>query len=222
MLAVYVSGPRVRARDADRRGAAGGPRAGPGSADRGLDRGPGLPVRGGGRSAAHRAPGRLRRGPRPAGRAGHRRGRHRRGLAGVHARGGTGSWRREAAWLREAGARLVLGDIPPLAFEAASAGGAAVGRPSGTSRGTGSTATWPPASRRSPRRRPAPARRTGGRSSSCGCRSPATLRPSARVEDVPLVARRPAVAKGEARRRLGLDEGPARPAVVRRAWGCPA
>jgi hypothetical protein len=113
----------------------------------------------------------------------------------------------EAAWLREAGARLVVGDIPPLAFEAADRAGVpsvAVGNFS-----------WDWIYSHLARREPglaeaaARARESYGRAEVL-LRLPFACDGSAfrRVEDVPLVARRPAVAKDEARRRLGLDERP--------------
>ncbi len=113
----------------------------------------------------------------------------------------------EAAWLREAGARLVVGDIPPLAFEAAHRAGlpsVAVGNFS-----------WDWIYGHLAPREPALAEAAARARESYGhaellLRLPFACDASAfrRVEDVPLVARRPAVAKAEARRRLGLDERP--------------
>ena len=113
----------------------------------------------------------------------------------------------EAAWLREAGARLVVGDIPPLAFEAAQRAGlpsVAVGNFS-----------WDWIYGHLAPREPGLAEAAARCRESYGraellLRLPFACDASAfrRVEDVPLVARRPAVAKAEARRRLGLDERP--------------
>ena len=113
----------------------------------------------------------------------------------------------EADWLRQAGARLVVGDIPPLAFEAADRAGlpsVAVGNFS-----------WDWIYAHLAPREPglveaaARAREAYGRAERL-LRLPFSCDASAfrRVEDVPLVARRPAVGKAEARRRLGLDERP--------------
>ena len=113
----------------------------------------------------------------------------------------------EAAWLRESGARLVVGDIPPLAFEAAHRAGlpsVAVGNFS-----------WDWIYRHLAPREPGLAEAAARARESYGhaevlLRLPFACDASAfrRVEDVPFVARRPVVAKAEARRRLGLDERP--------------
>ena len=81
---------------------------------------------------------------------------------------------REAAWLREAGARLVLGDIPPLAFAAAGEAGLSVRRPQQLLVGLDLRPPGVPGA--GPRRGggPRPARPTRGRTCSCGCRSRAT------------------------------------------------
>jgi L-arabinokinase len=116
----------------------------------------------------------------------------------------------EAAWLRQSGARLVLGDIPPLAFAAAAEGGVpsvALGNFS-----------WDWIYAHLARREPALAE-AAARAREAYARADLLLRlPFAgdlsafrRIEDVPLVARSPRVARSEARARLGLD---ARPAVL--------
>ncbi len=114
----------------------------------------------------------------------------------------------EAAWLRASGARLVLGDIPPLAFAAAGAAGL-------TSVALGNF-SWDWIYAHLARRQAALAEAAAG-CREAYARATVLLRlPFAgdmsafpRIEDVPLVARRPGVAKGEARRRLGLDGRPA-------------
>jgi L-arabinokinase len=115
---------------------------------------------------------------------------------------------REARWLRDAGASLVLGDIPPLAFAAASAAGlpsVALGNFS-----------WDWIYRHLGRRHPlllAAAEHSARAYSTAGLllRLPfaGDLSVFPRIEDVPLVARRPALPKVEARRRLSLDGRPA-------------
>jgi len=117
---------------------------------------------------------------------------------------------RESAWLREAGARLVLGDIPPLAFAAA----AEAGVPS-VALGNFS---WDWIYGHLAGRVPALAE-AAAHAAEAYARADLLLRlPFAgdlsafrRVEDLPLVVRRPAVARAEARLRLGLD---ARPVVL--------
>jgi L-arabinokinase len=115
---------------------------------------------------------------------------------------------REASWMREAGARLVLGDIPPLAF---AAGGEA---------GLRSVAlgnfSWDwiygHLGGRLPALAEASARcREAYRRADRLLRLPfaGDLTAFRRIEDVPLVVRRPQVPKLEARRRLGLDGRPA-------------
>ncbi len=116
----------------------------------------------------------------------------------------------EAAWLREAGARLVLGDIPPLAFAAAAVAGVA-------SVALGNF-SWDWIYAHLGARIPALVE-AAARAREAYARAEVLLRlPFAgdlsafrRVEDVPLVARKPAVAKAEARARLRFD---ARPAVL--------
>jgi L-arabinokinase len=116
----------------------------------------------------------------------------------------------EAAWLRGAGARLVLGDIPPLAFAAAAAAGVpsiALGNFS-----------WDWIYAHLAVREPILSE-AAGRAAEAYALADLLLRlPFAgdlsafrRIDDVPLVARKPQVGKAEARTRLGLD---ARPAVL--------
>lgn len=115
---------------------------------------------------------------------------------------------REAGFLRESGARLVLGDIPPLAFAAA----AAVGVPS-VALGNFS---WDWIYAHLARRQPAFAEASASAAAAYR-RADLLLRlPFAgdfsafgRVAELPLVARRPALAKAEARARLGLADAPA-------------
>jgi len=114
---------------------------------------------------------------------------------------------REAAWLREAGARLVLGDIPPLAFAAAGAAGLpSVGL---------SNFSWDWIYGHMGSRAPALAG-ASAQAREAYARADLLLRlPFAGdlsafrcVEDVPLVVRKPPTPKQEARRRLGLDDRP--------------
>jgi len=117
---------------------------------------------------------------------------------------------REVRWLRESGARLVLGDIPPLAFTAAAEAGVpsiALGNFS-----------WDWIYRRLAARQPDLAEAAAHAAEAYGragllLRLPfaGDLSAFGRIEDVPLVVRAPAVGKAEARRRLGLD---ARPLVL--------
>jgi len=113
----------------------------------------------------------------------------------------------EAAWLREGGARLVLGDIPPLAFAAA--------REAGVPSMALGNFSWDWIYRHLAGRQPAlgeAADRAAEAYAACerllrlpfACDTPAFRE----VEDIPLVVRRPAVARDEARRRLGLDQRP--------------
>ena len=117
---------------------------------------------------------------------------------------------REARWLRESGARLVLGDIPPLAFAAAAEAGVpsiALGNFS-----------WDWIYAHLAARQPSLAE-ASAHAAQAYARAGLLLRlPFAgdlsafpRIEDVPLVARAPELAKTESRRRLGLD---ARPVVL--------
>jgi L-arabinokinase len=113
----------------------------------------------------------------------------------------------EAAWLRRSGARLVLADIPPLAFDAA----ARAGLPS-IALGNFS---WDWIYAHLAPREPALAlaaercRESYGRAERL-LRLPFRCDASAfrEVVDLPLVVRRPAVSRAEARRRLGLDDRP--------------
>ena len=115
---------------------------------------------------------------------------------------------REASWLREAGARLVLGDIPPLAF--------AAGGDAGLRSVALGNFSWDWIYGHLGGRLPALAE-AAARAREAYARADRLLRlPFAgdltsfrRVEDVPLVVRRPQVPKLEARRRLGLDGRPA-------------
>ena len=116
----------------------------------------------------------------------------------------------EAAWLRDGGARLVLGDIPPLAFAAAAEAGVAsvaLGNFSWDWVYSHLAAGEPALIEAAARAGEAYARADlllrlpfAGDLSAFHC-----------IEDVPLVARKPTVAKAAARERLGLD---ARPAVL--------
>jgi len=114
----------------------------------------------------------------------------------------------ESAFLRDARAQVVLGDIPPLAFAAAAAAGV---------RGVGlANFSWDWIYRHASRRAPALADAAehcaaAYRKASLLLRLPFSgdLSSFPRIEDVPLVARRPRVAKAEARRRLRLDQRPA-------------
>jgi L-arabinokinase len=117
----------------------------------------------------------------------------------------------EGLRLRESGARLVLGDIPPLAFAAASEAGVpsvALGNFS-----------WDWVYRHLAAAEPALEGAARAAAEAYG-RAALLLRlPFAgdlsafpRIEDVPLVARRPRTGRAEARTRLGLDA--ARPAVL--------
>ena len=115
---------------------------------------------------------------------------------------------REVAWLRQSGATLVLGDIPPLAF-AASAG---AGVPS-IALGNFS---WDWIYRHLGRRRPSLLEAAEHAAAAYGqagllLRLPfaGDLSAFGRVEDIPLVCRRPAVPKADVRLRLGLDLRPA-------------
>jgi hypothetical protein len=113
----------------------------------------------------------------------------------------------EARWLREAGARLVLGDIPPVAFAAANEAGVpslALGNFS-----------WDWIYRHLAVRHPALAEAAAEAAAAYGeagelLRLPFAGEMSAfrRISDVPLVVRRPGLARSEARAKLGLAERP--------------
>jgi L-arabinokinase len=113
----------------------------------------------------------------------------------------------EARWLRESGARVVLGDIPPLAFAAA----AEAGLPSlGLS-----NFSWDWIYRYMSARQPGLAEAADWAAASyrrCGLllQLPfaGDLSAFPRREKIPLVARLASVSKDEARRRLGLQNGP--------------
>jgi L-arabinokinase len=112
----------------------------------------------------------------------------------------------EARWLRERGARAVLGDIPPLAFAAAGeAGVPSVGL---------SNFSWDWIYRYMSARHPALAEAAEWAADSyrqCGLllQLPfaGDLSAFPRREQIPLVARRPSVSRVEARERLGLPDG---------------
>ncbi len=122
----------------------------------------------------------------------------------------------EAEWLKRAGARLVLGDIPPLAFAAADAAGVpsvALGNFS-----------WDWIYGHLAPREPALGEAAALAREAYGHAAFLLKLPFAgdlgafrRIEEVPLVARRPRVSKDEARRRLGLGPEP----VVLLSFGGP-
>ena len=111
----------------------------------------------------------------------------------------------EARWLRELGARVVLGDVPPLAFEAAAAAHVpAVGL---------ANFSWDWIYRHLAPRQPALG--AAAAAATAAYRTAALLLelPFAgdlsafpRREAIPLVARRPRMSRGDARQRLGLPE----------------
>jgi L-arabinokinase len=114
----------------------------------------------------------------------------------------------EAAWLRDVGARLVLGDIPPLAFAAAAkAGVPGVGM---------SNFSWDWIYRHLAPQEP---RLSAAADAAARAYAEATillqlpfagdLAAFPRRKEVPLVVRRPAVTRPEGRRRLGLGMAPA-------------
>jgi L-arabinokinase len=115
--------------------------------------------------------------------------------------------RAEAAWMRAVGVRLVLGDIPPLAFAAAAEAGVrsvALGNFS-----------WDWIYQHLAAREPALGEAASVARAAYGAaelllRLPfaGDLGAFARIEDLPLVARRPRVERDDARKRLGLREGP--------------
>jgi L-arabinokinase len=113
----------------------------------------------------------------------------------------------EARWLRESGARLVLADIPPLAFAAA----AEAGRRSIALGNFSWDWIYAHLARRVPALGEAAAHaRAAYASAERLLRLPfaGDLGAFRVVEDLPLVARKPSVGKAEARRRLGLDSRP--------------
>jgi L-arabinokinase len=116
----------------------------------------------------------------------------------------------EAAFLRDAGARVVLGDIPPLAFAAA----ASAEVPAVALGNFSWDWIYAHAARRAPELREAAAHCAAAYGKAALLlRLPfaGDLSAFPRAIDIPLVARRPLVPKEDARRRLGLD---ARPAVL--------
>jgi UDP:flavonoid glycosyltransferase YjiC (YdhE family) len=126
-------------------------------------------------------------------------------------RGFVAGWRarveRESQWLRESGARLVLGDVPPLAFEAAAR--AAV--PSVAL----ANFSWDWIYRHLARRHAglneaADWAATAYRQTTLLLRLPyaGDLSVFPHSEDIPLVARRPRIEREQARHRLGLDDKP--------------
>src|SRR5262249_39760875 len=113
----------------------------------------------------------------------------------------------EAAWLRTAGVRVVLGDVPPLAFAASRAAGATAIALANFS--------WGWIYRHLARREPAleAAADTAARDyAACDLllRLPfaGDLGVFPKIRDIPLVARRPRLSREESRRRLGLGAGP--------------
>jgi hypothetical protein len=115
---------------------------------------------------------------------------------------------READWLQASGARLVLGDIPPLAFAAAARAGL-----DGLALGNFS---WDWVYRHLSARQPGleeaaewAARAYGGAALLLKLPFAAGLEAFARVIELPLVARRPRREREQARGRLGLDGRPA-------------
>lgn len=115
---------------------------------------------------------------------------------------------REAAWLREVGARLVMGDIPPLAFLAA----ARAGLP-----GVGlSNFSWDWIYRHLAGHEPGLAAAADDAAAAYAHATRLLELPFAgdlaafpRRTPIPLVVRRPSVTRPEARRRLGLGMAPA-------------
>jgi L-arabinokinase len=112
---------------------------------------------------------------------------------------------REARWLRDAGAGLVLGDVPPLAFEAAAqAGLPAVGL---------TNFSWDWIYRHLAHRQPVLAEAAAAAARAYASAALLLQLPFAgdlsafpRRERIPMVARRPRMSREEARRRLGVPE----------------
>jgi hypothetical protein len=119
-----------------------------------------------------------------------------------------GRIQRESDSLRRAGATVVLGDVPPLAFAAA----AAAGVPSVALANFSWDWIYRHLARSEPRLAEA-ADQAGAAYANTNLllRLPfaGDLSAFPRIEDLPLVARRPSVEAGEARRRLGLGRRPA-------------
>ncbi len=110
----------------------------------------------------------------------------------------------EARWLRESGARLVLGDIPPLAFAAA----AAADVPAVALGNFSWDWIYGHLARRRPQfAEPAEQARVAYGTAALLLRLPfaGDLSAFPRRVDVPLVVRRPRLERHDARRRLGLD-----------------
>ena len=115
---------------------------------------------------------------------------------------------REAAWLQETKARLVLGDVPPLAFLAA----ARAGIPAMASTNFSWDWIYRHLARYEPRlAAPADAAREAYALARLLLQHPfaGDLSAFPRRQPIPLVARRPPVTREEARRRLGLGPEPA-------------
>jgi hypothetical protein len=115
---------------------------------------------------------------------------------------------REAAWLRDIEARLVLGDVPPLAFLAA----ARAGIPAIAATNFSWDWIYGHLARHEPRlAAPAEAARGAYASARLLLELPfaGDLSAFLRRQPIPLVARRPPVTREEARRRLGLSPEPA-------------
>src|SRR5262245_36362223 len=109
----------------------------------------------------------------------------------------------EWRWLRHAGARLVLGDIPPLAFDAA----AEAGIPSmGLANFSWDWIYRHLASRQPPFREAAASAAAAYRKTRLLLRLPfaGDLAAFPSIVDIPLIARHPRVSRDEARRLLGL------------------
>jgi L-arabinokinase len=115
---------------------------------------------------------------------------------------------REAAWLRAMGARVVLGDIPPLAFRAAAeAGVPGIGM---------SNFSWDWIYAHLARQEPGLSAAAAAAAAAYAQATNLLELPFAgdlsvfpRRTEVPLVVRRPSVTRAEARRRLGLGLAPA-------------
>ena len=128
---------------------------------------------------------------------------------------------RESRWLREEGVRLVLADVPPLAFEAAAAAGVpSVGL---------ANFSWDWIYRHLSARQPALAEAADAAARAYGNAALLLQLPFAgdlsafpRREPIPLVARRPRMSRAEARRRLGLPEKTAGVLVSFGGIGMPA
>jgi hypothetical protein len=114
----------------------------------------------------------------------------------------------ETRWLRESGATVVVGDVPPLAFAAAAAAGVPSIAVTNFSWDWiyGHLALTEPALAEA-----ADQARAAYATTRLLLRLPfaGDLSAFPRIEDVPLVARQPTLEPGDARRRLGLGAGPA-------------